>query len=224
MEFPTIALLSAMLQAIQPIAPALPDPASDYIEIGQDRAGYDAWIAGNAPLQAEIDAYFAYLDGAGVGTIVPKWQLLRTASDWRKCAQPAFEVPPRTLWPGMVNSLRYVEEAVVPAIGEVEVVSSYRNPYLNSCAGGSARSVHRSNIALDVVPRYPFARGELMNRLCTMHARYGRRYDAGFGFYVGLRFHVDTWKYRIWGVTGEEGGRQCAIALQRREAARNEQG
>ncbi|MCJ7421405.1 hypothetical protein [Sphingomicrobium astaxanthinifaciens] len=218
-----MSLLSAMLVAMAPIAPMLPDTAASYIEPGQDYAGYQAWRAGNPQLAAEIDAYFAYLDAAGVGSVVQRWQLLRTASDWRKCGQPAYEVPPRTLWPGIVNTLRYVAEAVVPAIGEVEVLSSYRNPYLNSCAGGSARSVHRSNIALDVVPRYPFERGELMNRLCTVHARYGRRYDAGFGFYVGLRFHVDAWKYRIWGVSEAEGGRQCGIALERREAARIDQ-
>ncbi|WP_265587221.1 hypothetical protein [Sphingomicrobium arenosum] len=218
-----MSFLTAMLLALAPIAPMLPDTAADYIEPGQDHAGYQAWLAGNEPLQAEVEAYFAYLDAAGVGGVVPKWQLLRTASDWRKCGQPAYEVAPRAFWPEIVNTLRYVEEAVKPAVGEVEVLSSYRNPYLNSCAGGSARSVHRSNIALDVVPRYPFERADLMSRLCTIHARYGQRYDAGFGFYSGIRFHVDAWKYRIWGVTEAEGGRQCGIALERREAARIDQ-
>ncbi|MCJ8190922.1 D-Ala-D-Ala carboxypeptidase family metallohydrolase [Sphingomicrobium aestuariivivum] len=218
-----MSLVTAMLLAMAPVAPTLPDTAADYIEPGQDFAGYNAWRANNPARQAEIDAYFSYLDTSGVGDVVPKWQLLRTASSWRECNQPPYEVPPRQNWDGIVNTLRYLGEAVKPAVGEMEVLSGYRNPYLNSCAGGSARSVHRTNIALDVVPRYPFDRNELMSRLCTIHARYGRRYDAGFGFYVGIRFHVDAWKYRIWGVTEEEGGRQCGIALQRREAARIDQ-
>lgn len=218
-------LVTAFLAAIQPIAPVpvLPDTAASYVEPGQDRAGYDAWIAGSTTNQARVAAYQSYLSNAGVGDVVPVWQLVRTASDWKKCDQPAFEVPPAALWPGMVNTLRYVRDSVEPAIGDVEILSSYRNPYLNSCAGGSARSVHRNNSAIDMVPVYPFERGELMSRLCTVHARDGRRYDVGFGFYVGLRFHVDTWKYRIWGVDPALGGRQCGIALERREAARSEQ-
>ena len=220
-EVSVLAALALMLA--QPAYPGLPDPAADYIEPGQDFAGYEAWLASNPAHASWVMQYKAYLDGEGVGDVVPIWQLLRTASQWHDCGQPAFEMPPQVYWPAMAETLRFVKDHVKPGIGEVEAVSVYRNPYLNSCAGGSARSVHRNNIALDVVPRYPFDRNELMSRLCTIHARYGKRYDAGFGFYVGIRFHVDAWKYRIWGVTEEEGGRQCGIALQRREAARIDQ-
>ena len=212
--------LTTLLFSLLSLQPLLPDTAADYIEPGQDEAGFRAWLASDPTHQARFDAYGVYLRDAGVADVVPLWQLTRTASDWNKCAQPAFEVPPVTLWPGIVDTLRYTKEAVLPAVGAVEVLSTYRNPYLNSCAGGSARSVHRNNQELDMVPRYPIARAELMSRLCTVHARYGRRYDAGFGFYSGIRFHVDTWSYRAWGISAAEGGDQCRIALDRREAAR----
>ncbi|MEN3972325.1 hypothetical protein WJS89_06560 [Sphingomicrobium sp. XHP0235] len=216
-------LFTALLFSVLALQPLLPDTAADYIEPGQDEPGFRAWIAADPTNRARFDAYAGYLRESGVADVVPAWQLTRTASDWNKCGQPAFEIPPAALWPGIVDTLRYTREAVKPAVGEIEVLSAYRNPYLNSCADGSARSVHRSNSALDMVPRYPLQRGDLMNRLCTMHARYGGQYDAGFGFYSGIRFHVDSWKYRIWGVDAAEGGDQCRIALARRAAARHEQ-
>ncbi len=198
-------------------------PSDEYVVAGQDEAGFHQWVAADPERAARVASYGAYLDSAGVGDVVPTWQLLRTASDWLKCGQPAFEVPPTELWPSIVNTLRYAKEQIVPAVGAVDAVSVYRNPYLNSCAGGSARSTHRSHFALDLVPVYPFERGELMSRLCTVHARRGRDYSVGLGFYVGLRFHIDSWKYRVWGVSEAEGGRQCAIALARRENARADQ-
>lgn len=211
-------LLSAALAAST--AQPYPNTADPYVVVGQDLAGYRAWVASDPANAIRLSAYADYLRDAGVGDVVPVWQLARTASDWAKCSQPAFEVPPPELWANIVNSLRYVRDEVKPAVGEVEALSAYRNPVLNQCAGGSPDSVHKSNTAVDLVPRYPFDRNALMSRLCTVHARSGRRYGAGLGFYVGIRFHIDVSTYRNWGVTAEEGGDQCAIALERREAAR----
>ena len=194
--------------------------AGPYVIAGQDLAGYRSWAAANPAQAAELAGYAGYLTSAGVGDVVPVWQLARTASDWAKCGQPPFEVPPRTLWPNIVNSLRFVRDEVKPAVGELEALSAYRNPALNQCAGGSPESVHMTNTGIDLVPRYPFERTALMSRLCTVHARAGRAKNAGLGFYVGIRFHIDVWKYRTWGITAEEGGDQCAIALERRDAAR----
>ncbi len=195
--------------------------ADPYVIAGQDLAGYRLWVATNPANAIKLSGYAEYLTKAGVGDVVPVWQLARTASDWAKCGQPPFEVPPTELWPNIINSLRFIRDQVKPAVGEVEAVSAYRNPTLNQCAGGSPDSVHMTNTAVDLVPRYPFDRKALMSRLCTIHARAGRASNAGLGFYVGIRFHIDVWKYRTWGITAEEGGDQCAIALERREAARD---
>ena len=38
--------------------------------------------------------------------------------------------------------------------------------------------------------------------VCRAHARNGRGYQAGLGFYSGRRFHVDSNGYRKWGPDG----------------------
>ena len=40
-------------------------------------------------------------------------------------------------WCGLMGALR-----VAGILGDIEVHSSYRNPSLNACAGGAARSAH----------------------------------------------------------------------------------
>ena len=195
-------------------------PSAAYVAPGQDLAGYRAWVAADPAHSPRLAAYADYLRAAGVGDVVPIWQLARTASDWHKCGAAAFEVPPTEAWGRIVNTLRFVRDHVKPAVGEVEALSAYRNPALNACAGGSIESVHQQNIGIDLIPAYPFTRADLMSRLCTVHARAGRSSNAGLGFYVGIRFHIDVWKYRAWGISAEEGGDQCAIALERREDAR----
>ena len=49
----------------------------------------------------------------------------------------------------------------------------------------------------------------MIRRLCAVHARNGEYYGVGLGFYVGLRFHVDSRKFRTWGVN-DEGTIACA--------------
>ena len=83
--------------------------------------------------------------------------------------------------------------------GPVVPVSAYRNPHLNVCAGGAPESAHKHYSAVDLVPLRQTTRGELMRKLCAVHARRGTAYDVGLGFYAFIRFHVDTTKFRRWG-------------------------
>ena len=98
----------------------------------------------------------------------------------------------------MVQTLRYVRDYVIPAIGPVEAVSVYRNPVLNKCAGGAPESAHKLDSAIDMVPLRPTDRVTLMRALCGLHSQHGAAYNAGLGFYAFLRFHVDSTKYRRW--------------------------
>jgi hypothetical protein len=50
----------------------------------------------------------------------------------------------------------------------------------------------------------------LIRDLCSAHARRGGPYGVGLGFYVGVRFHVDTRKYRSWGAEGP-GAEACHV-------------
>jgi hypothetical protein len=98
----------------------------------------------------------------------------------------------------MVQTLRYVHDYVIPAVGLVEAVSVYRNPTLNQCAGGAPESAHKMDSAIDLVPLRPIDRITLMRTLCATHTEHGAAYNAGLGFYAFLRFHVDSTKYRRW--------------------------
>jgi hypothetical protein len=98
----------------------------------------------------------------------------------------------------MVQTLRYVRDFVIPAVGPVEAVSVYRNPQLNQCAGGAPESAHKEDSAIDLVPLEPIDRVSLMRKLCGAHTDHGAAYSAGLGFYAYLRFHVDSMKFRRW--------------------------
>ena len=187
-----------------PAAPVAPpilqpwNPAAAYISAGQDEPGYRSWYLAAPWRAAQVKSYNEYLATHQVAGILPTWQLLRTATSWQECGGQPFEVPPAEDWPNMVQTLRYVHDYVVPAVGPVEAVSVYRNPTLNQCAGGAPESAHKLDSAIDLVPLRPTDRITLMRTLCGIHSEHGAPYNAGLGFYAFLRFHVDSTKFRRW--------------------------
>jgi hypothetical protein len=194
-----LALLTAQSAAqLGAPVPAIWDPAAAYITVGQDEPGYRSWYLSLPTRVLQVKAFNAYLATWEVAGIVPTWQLFRTATSWQKCAGQPFEIPPTSDWPHIVQTLRYVRDYVIPAVGPVEPVSGYRNPVLNLCAGGAHESAHKHYSAIDLVPLRPTSRESLMRTLCAVHGRRGPDYEVGLGFYAFLRFHVDTTKYRRW--------------------------
>jgi len=204
-----IAAQAAAQPAIPPAPTAIPaanivpvpdvwNPAAPYITVGQDEPGYRSWYLAAPWRAAQVKSFNDYLASNQVAGILPTWQLLRTATSWQECGGQPFEVPPAEEWPHMVQTLRYVHDYVVPAIGPVEAVSVYRNPTLNKCAGGAPESAHKLDSAIDMVPLRPIDRLTLMRTLCGGHNQHGAQYNAGLGFYAYLRFHVDSTKYRRW--------------------------
>src|SRR6188508_2119888 len=147
------AAVSASAQVVLPAPPAgsvvyAPgttgwSPVADYITAGQDEPGYRNWYAAAVAHSTAVRSFNAYLQQYDVGGIFPTWQLLRTATSWQKCGGQPFEVPPTSEWPHIVQTLRYVRDYVIPAVGPVEPVSGYRNPALNACAGGAPESAHK---------------------------------------------------------------------------------
>lgn len=190
----------ALAQAPAPRSPIVVpgDPASPYITVGQDEAGYRSWYLADPSRSVAVKSFNDYLVAGQVRGILPTWQLLRTATAWKDCGQQPFEVPPSSEWPHMVQTLRYVRDYVIPAVGPVEPVSVYRNPVLNQCAGGAPDSAHREDSAIDMVPLRPIDRVTMMRALCVGHSEHGAAYNAGLGFYAYMRFHVDSMKYRRW--------------------------
>jgi hypothetical protein len=179
-------------------APAVWNPAAPYITAGQDEPGYRSWYLAGRWRAAEVKSFNDYLATYQVAGIMPTWELLRTATSWQECGSQPFEVPPTSEWPHIVQTLRYVRDYVIPAVGPVEPVSAYRNPVLNKCAGGAPESAHKHYSAIDMVPLRPTTRVALMRTLCGVHSQHGAAYNAGLGFYAFLRFHVDSTKFRRW--------------------------
>lgn len=219
-------LLAAFAAAGQP-APAADDlappplydaagrwhPELAYVTAGQDEPGYRAWVLADPQRAVRVRAFNDYLAYYGVGGVVPTWQLIRTATDWRKCANQPFEVPPTEHWPNIVAALRFIGAFIEPVIGHVEPVSAYRNPALNVCAKGAPTSTHLTGGAIDMVPSTPIARETLMESLCRIQLANGGWNNIGLGFYKGVRFHIDARKAREWGTAGRAGGWGCKAVL-----------
>lgn len=171
-------------------------------------AAFRAWLA-EPDHRSEFRAFQRYLRRAGVLGVLPTEHLLRTSTSWRTCGTP-FEVPPRAFWPRIVPTLRFIRAEVRPRVGPVAAVSGYRNPLLNRCAGGAPRSAHTGFWGVDLVPVAGIDRETLFERLCALHRELGPAARFGLGFYGGVRFHVDTKSYRLWGADHRRGSSPCA--------------
>ncbi len=200
-------LLAACLLASVLAVPAHADPSAPE---GQSEADYHAWLAREPAARAQVIAFKTFLEGQQIEPVLPTWQLVRTASMWRECAGPRFEVAPFGEWQHIARTLRFVAAHVVPVIGEVEAVSGFRNEGLNQCSGGAKASAHRHFFALDLVPLKAIAREGMIRSLCAIHAFRGAGYETGLGFYQGLRFHVDSKGFRKWGSDGKGASSPCA--------------
>ncbi len=177
---------------------------------GQSAAGFRQWILAAGSNRDDVTAFGNFLTAQGVGSVVPLWELTRTSSSWEECGAEPFEAPPRDKWDHIVTTLKFVRDEVIPAVGEVEVVSGYRNAKLNACSDGAPKSAHREFFALDLTPvNAAVDRPEMIRSVCAAHARDGARYDAGLGFYTGRRFHVDSHGFRKWGANGKGATSPC---------------
>ena len=189
--------------------------AAQELPQGQGEAEYRAWLALSPGTRASVLSFESWQQAAGVSGVLPTWQVIRTASMWRECNGPPFEVPPPHQWPGMVKTLRFIRDHVRPALGPVEAVSGYRNAALNACAQGAPTSAHRDFFALDLVPERPVGRSELFRIMCRIHSQSGRSAGVGLGFYAFQRFHVDTRSFRRWGSAGPRGNESPCAVLER---------
>ncbi|MBF8669546.1 DUF882 domain-containing protein [Pseudomonas putida] len=138
--------------------------------------------------------------------IVPIHQLLRSASDWKLCHASPFAVPPAGNWPAVRSTLSLIKALDDQGIlRQFEVVSAYRDPRLNVCAGGAANSAHTRAFAVDILlPDWADP-----NPLCRFWQQYGQAWNMGLGRYPSGRIHVDTAGYRTWGGDGRAGSSFC---------------
>lgn len=210
---------SAALAALAFVTPftstvAAADTAAAALAPGQGLADYHAWLA-RSPANREAAREFRdYLAAQDLDEVIPTWQLVRTSSSWRQCGAGPFEVAPREKWANMTTTLKFVRDEVVPAVGQVEALSVYRNEGLNRCSNGAPASAHRLFFALDLTPAsQDVSRAGMINRVCSAHRARGSDYNAGLGFYSGRRFHVDSHGYRKWGANGRGATSPCVTGI-----------
>jgi len=141
--------------------------------------------------------------------VVPIHQLLRSASDWRLCKAEPFALAPAAQWPAVRSTL-----LLLKTLGEqgvlkrYEVVSAYRDPVLNRCAGGAVASAHTRAFAVDLLlPAWADP-----NPLCSFWQAHGKDWNMGLGRYPSGRIHIDTAGYRTWGGDFSAGSSFCAPA------------
>ena len=154
---------------------------------------------------SEVDPFAGYLVNQNLAQVVPTYQLLRSASMWKECHAEPFEVPPSDDWERVRDLLVLLRELrqrqVLP---DFEVVSAYRDPRLNRCAGGAPGSSHQK-FAVDIAPLSP----EQGAKLCRFWREEGRKWDMGVSRYPTGRIHIDRNGYRTWGANYKRGSSYC---------------
>jgi hypothetical protein len=210
-------MLTRLLIIVLLLLGSSPAAAQELPDEGQSEAAFRVHLEKKPAFRAQVASLEKWLRAKRVHDILPTWQVLRTASMWKVCNGPPFEVPPRKLWGNLAATLRFVRDHVRPALGPLQAVSAYRNPVLNICARGSANSAHRDFSALDLVPGKPLTRRQIFNQVCRVHALKGPASGAGLGFYAFARFHIDTRSFRRWGSAGPLGNESPCAVLERGE-------
>lgn len=173
--------------------------------IPDDEAAFNEWAKHR---QLALGRFEKFLEDSRVRGLVPTRHLLRTATDWRKCGGPQFELPPLSHWPDIKQVLLLVAELKERRIlEEFEAVSNYRNPVLNKCANGAPKSSHTRSFALDILP----LNGRVDEQgLCTFWRTRGKAWDMGLSKYPSGRIHLDVSGYRTWGATHGRDSAFCA--------------
>jgi hypothetical protein len=208
-------VLFALIAACQPApkAPVPIPPKTAVKEIPKPSplpADFQAWLAANPDQAPQLEALKAYLTREGVADVLPVWQLVQTETSQAaaKCEIPGFAVPPQDMWPTMVPTLRLVRKEIVPLLGPVRVLSSFRTNAANRCSLGAPESPHKRYSALDLAMVTPIPQREMFAKLCKHWYGLSPRWGYGLGAYYIRnypsynqegRFHVDTLGRRTWG-------------------------
>lgn len=168
-----------------------------------EQSRFQRWQSAHA---AEAGAYRAWLEAQGMADVAPLSSLLRTSRRWRQCDLPEFAVPPRAQWPQLLPTLRLLHQLQSEGLLDGRRIrSGWRDARNNQCSGGSSRSQHLANRALDLDldPAVPPA------RLCGYWRRHGPDRAMGLGFYSPERIHIDTAGFRTWGTDHRRGTSLC---------------
>jgi hypothetical protein len=185
------------------------------------QASFTAWLSEDPARGEDFAEFTEYLGEHGVSGVVPNWQLLRTDANLaRKCERPQFMLPPREKWGNIVPPLEILRDHVVPTLGDLEVVSSYRTYGFNECIGGAVHSRHLDFHALDLIAPGQPDNHALIRELCQLQQALGPHSKMGLGAYFNPespdragRFHIDMTGYRSWGYSKGADSSGCKLLL-----------
>ena len=153
----------------------------------------------------QVQPFEAFLEREKLAGVVPLYQLLRSASMWRECRAQPFQVPPPDNWGAVRDVLALLEELQKRQVmGRFEVVSAYRDPALNACAGGAPKSSH-VRFAVDLLP----LAGTDAVALCAFWRSQGKQWNMGISRYPSGRIHIDRTGWRTWGASHGRGSSFC---------------
>ncbi|WDY57317.1 D-Ala-D-Ala carboxypeptidase family metallohydrolase [Pseudomonas sp. PSKL.D1] len=170
----------------------------------------DVWMFAQWAGDHQTRPFREMLVDARLYGVVPIHQLLRSASDWKQCHASPFVVPPSANWPAVRSTLALIKTLDSQGlIGQFEVVSAYRDPSLNRCAGGAVGSAHTRAFAVDIL----LPRGADPKPLCQFWRQNGQAWNMGLGRYPTGRIHLDTAGYRTWGGDGSAGSSFCSKSI-----------
>ncbi|MGL4767486.1 MAG: D-Ala-D-Ala carboxypeptidase family metallohydrolase [Formosimonas sp.] len=164
-----------------------------------EQNSYADWLARDNHA-TQVAAYQQFLTQSQAAGTLPMPQLLSNQRDFARCGAQPWVVPPKEHWPNMLPALAIAQVLAQQGLLHISdvVTSSYRDESLNRCAGGSAKSKHLTNHALDVqlqgadaVQRYA--------DLCTFWRQNGAKLNFGLGFYSDQQVHIDGAGWRTWG-------------------------
>jgi hypothetical protein len=193
---------SAPASAASAPASAASAPGEVLADPERDQVLFSIWRGRHTD---EVEAFEAFLVQQQVAQVVPTYQLLRSASMWKECHAEPFELPPAQEWSRVRDLLVLLRELKTrQVLPQFEVVSAYRDPRLNRCAGGAPGSAHQA-FAVDIAP-LPVAEGEA---LCRFWREQGKEWDMGVSRYPSGRIHIDRTGYRTWGATHRRGSSFC---------------
>lgn len=196
---PAVVALSILLLA------ACNAESSSFLSQPSPGARYEAWLA--AGHRGEVQAYEDELRKQNVSDVVPMDALSRTSRRWRFCRHDEFATPPPELQQNITSTLRVVARLRDAGILDPALARSvYRDAAVNRCAGGSARSKHRENRAIDFdLP----SNTDTTTRLCAFWREHGPALNLGLGFYTPTAIHLDTAGFRTWGSDHRRGTSLC---------------
>ncbi|MCF9046653.1 D-Ala-D-Ala carboxypeptidase family metallohydrolase [Acinetobacter nectaris] len=201
----TLTISGASIFAKLP-APLIVTPIPSYYLTKKIPSSYFLWVSQKNHLQ-KVKAYEDFLTKHDVNNVIPTFELLRTARDWKQCGREEYLVPPKELWENQVPTLkvfRYL--TATKTLTNFEVTSAYRDFQMNRCAGGAVSSRHILNAAMDfrIGPEHPTAKDytnieKTKFKLCQFWKQYGPDLKMGLGTYSSGQIHIDTQGYRTWG-------------------------